>query len=93
MDRNKAWELLCEYTKNENLRKHMLAVEVCMRAYAKKFGRLEAETMSASIKVSSEKALMELDNELKYPRYEEGVMDVIESMGLEVRRRGGLRAA
>lgn len=62
-------------------------------AYAKKFGRLEAETMSASIKVSSEKALMELDHELKYPRYEEGVMDVIESMGLEVRRRGGLRAA
>ena len=41
MDRKEAWELLCEYTKNENLRKHMLAVEACMRAYAKKFGEDE----------------------------------------------------
>lgn len=38
MDRRAAWELLCEYTKNENLRKHALAVEACMRAYARKFG-------------------------------------------------------
>jgi predicted hydrolase (HD superfamily) len=38
MDRQAAWDLLCEYTKNENLRKHALAVEACMRAYALKFG-------------------------------------------------------
>ena len=38
MDRAAAWELLCEYTKNESLRKHALAVEACVRAYAKKFG-------------------------------------------------------
>lgn len=38
MNRQAAWELLCEYTKNENLRKHALAVEVCLRAYADKFG-------------------------------------------------------
>jgi putative nucleotidyltransferase with HDIG domain len=38
MDREAAWELLCEYTKNENLRKHALAVEACVRAYARKFG-------------------------------------------------------
>ena len=31
MDRPAAWELLCEYTKNENLRKHALAVEACAR--------------------------------------------------------------
>jgi putative nucleotidyltransferase with HDIG domain len=37
MDRQAAWDLLCEYTKNENLRKHALAVEACMRAYARKF--------------------------------------------------------
>jgi putative nucleotidyltransferase with HDIG domain len=42
MDRGAAWELLCEYTKNENLRKHALAVEVCMTAYARKFGEDEA---------------------------------------------------
>ena len=41
MDRPTAWELLCEYTKNENLRKHALAVEACVRAYARKFGEDE----------------------------------------------------
>jgi putative nucleotidyltransferase with HDIG domain len=33
-----AWNLLCEYTKTEGLRKHALAVEVCVRAYARKLG-------------------------------------------------------
>jgi predicted hydrolase (HD superfamily) len=41
MDRQAAWDLLCEYTKNENLRKHALAVEVCLGAYARKFGEEE----------------------------------------------------
>jgi putative nucleotidyltransferase with HDIG domain len=41
MDREEAWNLLCEYTKNENLRRHGLAVEACMRAYARKFGEDE----------------------------------------------------
>jgi putative nucleotidyltransferase with HDIG domain len=36
--REDAWALLCEYTKNESLRKHMLAVEACVRAYARKTG-------------------------------------------------------
>lgn len=35
-NRNDAWNLLCEYTQNENLRKHALAVEACVRAYARK---------------------------------------------------------
>ncbi len=34
--RDDAWALLCEYTQNENLRKHALAVEACVRAYARK---------------------------------------------------------
>ncbi len=37
-DRNDAWELLCEYTKGESLRKHALAVEAAMRACAKRYG-------------------------------------------------------
>jgi putative nucleotidyltransferase with HDIG domain len=41
MDRQTAWELLCEYTQNENLRKHALAVEACVHAYARKFGEDE----------------------------------------------------
>ena len=36
--REEAWALLCEYTQNENLRKHALAVEACVRAYACKLG-------------------------------------------------------
>ena len=35
-NRDAAWSLLCEYTQNENLRKHALAVEACVRAYARK---------------------------------------------------------
>ncbi|HKT47392.1 MAG TPA: HDIG domain-containing protein [Candidatus Acidoferrales bacterium] len=36
--RDEAWALLCEYTQSESLRKHMLAVETCVRAYARKQG-------------------------------------------------------
>lgn len=37
MTRQDAWGLVSEYTKNVNLRRHMLAVEAAMRAYARKF--------------------------------------------------------
>jgi putative nucleotidyltransferase with HDIG domain len=36
--REDAWKLVCDYTQSESLRKHMLAVEACVRAYAKKQG-------------------------------------------------------
>ncbi len=41
LSRNDAWELLCEHTKSESLRKHALAVEAAVRAYARKFGEDE----------------------------------------------------
>lgn len=42
-DRNDAWELLCEYTKSDSLRKHALAVEAAMRACAKRYGEPDAD--------------------------------------------------
>lgn len=39
--RNEAWELLCEFTKGDSLRKHALAVEAVMEAYAKRLGEDE----------------------------------------------------
>jgi len=36
--REDAWNLVCEFTQSESLRKHMLAVETCVRAYARKQG-------------------------------------------------------
>jgi predicted hydrolase (HD superfamily) len=36
-DREQVWGLLTEFTQSESLRKHGLAVEACMRAYARKF--------------------------------------------------------
>jgi len=41
MDREQAWALLTEYTKDQRLIKHALAVEAAMRAYARKFGEDE----------------------------------------------------
>jgi len=38
LDREQAWNLLCEYTKSDGLRKHALAVETCVVAYAQKLG-------------------------------------------------------
>lgn len=36
LNREEAWGLLCEFTQSESLRKHALAVEACVRAYAVK---------------------------------------------------------
>ena len=41
MTRDEAWNIVCEFVQNDSLRRHMLAVEACMRAYAKKFGEDE----------------------------------------------------
>ncbi len=42
LTRNDAWNLVTEFTQSESLRKHALAVEACLRAYARKFGEDES---------------------------------------------------
>jgi predicted hydrolase (HD superfamily) len=42
-NREEAWELLCEYTKGDSLRKHALAVETAMRASAARYGAADAD--------------------------------------------------
>ncbi len=41
MNRDEAWNIVCEFTESESLRRHMLAVEAAMRAYARYFGEDE----------------------------------------------------
>ena len=41
VNRDRAWGTLTEYTKNEPLRRHALAVEASVAAYARKFGEDE----------------------------------------------------
>lgn len=56
--RDDAWELVCEWTESDSLRKHMLAVEAALRAYARRLGADE-ETW----------AIAGLVHDLDYERY------------------------
>src|SRR5499427_6458779 len=41
LTREQAWEIVCEFIQSESLRKHALAVETCVTAYARKLGEDE----------------------------------------------------
>lgn len=49
LDRERAWKILCEFTKSEGLRKHALAVEACVLAYARKLGEDEGKWSVAAL--------------------------------------------
>jgi putative nucleotidyltransferase with HDIG domain len=64
ISRADAWNLLCEWTKSDSLRRHMLAVESAMRAYAPRFDG-DVELWGAT------GLLHDLDYE-RYPNLEDG---------------------
>src|SRR5512140_2209774 len=41
MTRSQAWDIVCEFIQSDSLRRHMLAVEACVAAYARKYGEDE----------------------------------------------------
>jgi putative nucleotidyltransferase with HDIG domain len=77
LSREQAWDLFCSWTESESLRRHVLAVEAAMRAYARRFGEDEERWGLVGM-------LHDLDYE-RYPDLETGHP----RMALEELRRQG----
>jgi putative nucleotidyltransferase with HDIG domain len=77
LSRDEAWDLFCSWTESESLRRHVLAVEAAMRAYARRFGEDEERWGLVGM-------LHDLDYE-RYPDLETGHP----RMALEELRRQG----
>ena len=83
MTRQAAFDLLCEYTKSDALRKHALAVEAALAAYAEKLGGDREEWSVVGL-------LHDFDYEM-YPHYPDHPMkgsEILKERGLpeELRR-------
>jgi putative nucleotidyltransferase with HDIG domain len=79
MDRTDAWELVCEYTESPQLRRHMLAVETAMRAYAHHFGEDEEKW-----------GLVGLLHDFDYERYPNVAEDGHPNTGAPILRQRGV---
>jgi putative nucleotidyltransferase with HDIG domain len=79
MNRQQAWNLVCEYTQSPQLRRHMLAVEAAMRAYARYFGEDEEKW-----------GLVGLLHDFDYERYPDVAEDGHPNAGAPILRECGL---
>ncbi len=79
--RDDALALVHEYTQSESLRKHMLAVEAAMRAYARKFGEDEHRWALAGL-------LHDFDYE-RWPNADRSATEEHPSAGARILRRRG----
>src|SRR5512136_2299581 len=79
MNRQQAWELVCEYTQSPHLRRHMLAVEAAMRAYARHFGEDEEKW-----------AVVGLLHDFDYERYSDVATNGHPNAGAPILRQRGV---
>jgi putative nucleotidyltransferase with HDIG domain len=77
--REEAWQLVCDYTQSESLRRHMVAVEVAMRAYAVRFGE-NADLWG----------IVGLLHDFDYERYPDVSANGHPSQGAEILRKQGV---
>lgn len=79
MNRQEAWEIVCEYTESPQLRRHMQAVEAAMRAYARHFGEDEEKW-----------GLVGLLHDFDYERYPDVAENGHPNTGAPILRERGL---
>lgn len=79
MNRQQAWELVCDYTASPHLRRHMLAVEAAMRGYARYFGEDEEKW-----------ALVGLLHDFDYERYPDVAENGHPNTGAPILREQGV---
>jgi putative nucleotidyltransferase with HDIG domain len=79
MNRQQAWELVCEYTATPHLRRHMLAVEAAMRGYARHFGEDEERW-----------GLVGLIHDFDYERFPDVAADGHPNIGAPILRERGV---
>ena len=79
MNRQEAWDLVCEYTQSPQLRRHMQSVEVAMRAYARHFGEDEEKW-----------GLVGLLHDFDYERYPDVAENGHPNVGAPILREHGL---
>jgi putative nucleotidyltransferase with HDIG domain len=77
--RIEAWQLVCDYTESESLRRHMIAVEAAMRAYAVRFAD-DADLWG----------VVGLLHDFDYERYPDVSADGHPSRGAEILRKQGI---